>query len=480
MGRYLGPGMSAGAFTRRRFVAGAAGVGAVAVVPGTLLAGRRSASASGRVVVVGAGLAGLSAAYELGRSGAEVTVVEARDRVGGRVHTVRSPFAAGQHAEAGGEYVDAVHTALRGYVRRFGLGLEDVRRGWGGLRAAAYRGGRLRRWSELTDWPAVRPFYAELYRLARPLDPADPAARGAALDGRSVGQLIEETGIEGSARFVLETWIRDAWGVEPAELSLLAAAAAERLYFNVPDRAIEIFRVRGGSDRLVGELARRAGGDLRLDWPVSAIEQGSSGVSVSGPAGTVEAGRCVLAAPLPALRRIDFEPSLPTVLAGAVAELQYARVQKTLLQYATRFWRRRGWTGDTYTDLPLGTTWEATDQQPGRRGILIAYAPGKRYDSSAALAGDPVRGAAGELERVYPGSRRGLGGAASFAWAADPLAGGCWMAPAPGQVTAFWRALREPVGRIVLAGEHTNEWAGYMEAAIRSGIRAAELVRADA
>lgn len=469
-----------GAISRRRLVVGAGGAAAALALGGGLtLARRGGANGQGSVIVVGAGFAGLSAAYELSRSGYSVIVLEARDRIGGRVHTVRAPFAGGQHAEAGGEYVDIPHRVLRGYVREFGLGLEDVRKGGGNLRTAAYIDGRMRRWASLADWPSLRPYYRRLYELARPLDPDDPAAAGAELDEFSAADLIRRAGVRGSARLVLETQIRDDYGAEASELSLLGVAAAERVYFNTPDRAVEVFRIRGGNARLAEELARRSTAEIRRSSPVVRVERGDSGVSVSTAGETLSADWCVLAAPLPALRAISFRPALPAALSGAIAEMSYARVAKTLVQYRTRFWRRLGLSGDTFTDLPLGTTWEATNRQPGRRGVLIAYAAGRAHDALAARAGgDAARTVVRYLNQVYPGSRRAAIAVDSIDWTADPYAGGCWMAAGPGQVVPYWRAVREPVGRIVLAGEHASTMPGYMEGALRSGVAAARTIEA--
>lgn len=469
-----------GALTRRRFVIGAAGASAAIAVGGGLALGRRgSLGSERRVVVVGAGLGGLAAAYELGSRGYSVTVLEARDRIGGRVHTVREPFAGGQHAEAGGEYVDGPHRVLRAYARGFGLALEDVRGGGDGLRAAAYVRGRLRPWAELTDWPAIRPFYSRLEQLGRRIDPQDPAARGAELDGYPVSELIDRAGIRGPARLVLETLIRDDYGVEPAELSLLGMVAAENAYGGASG-PIEAWRIRGGNDRLGAELARRSGAEIRLSEPVAAIDRSAESVGVATAGGeVVEAAWCVLAAPLPALRAIEFEPALPEALAGAVEEMQYARIVKTMIQYRPRFWRRAGWSGDLFTDRPLGNTWEATDRQRGRRGILVAYAAGRTHDRLLdAAAGREPEYTARELDRAFPGSGMLALDGDSFDWAGDPFAGGCWMQAAPGQVVPYWRALREPVGRIVLAGEHTSTMPGYMEGAVRSGIAAAEAIQA--
>jgi monoamine oxidase len=466
-----------GGLTRRRFVAGAVGAGAAVTVGGAIALGRRGGETSRRVVVVGAGLAGLSAAYELGKVGFEVVVLEARDRIGGRAYTVREPFAGGQHAEAGGEFVDVPHRALRAYVRDFGMELEDVR-GGGGAAAAFVRGRRLR-WARLRDWRALDPFYSRLNRLSRPIDPDDPGRRGAELDEHSAADLIDRAGIRGIDRMVLETIIRDDYGAEASELSLLGMAAMEQYYVGTSGSGIEAFRIRGGNLGLAEQLAERSGADIRLASPATAIARDADSVAVEAGGESFEAAWCVVAAPLPALRGIEFEPALPEALAGAIAEMQYARVVKTMTQYGSRFWRRLGLSGDLYTDLPMGSAWEATDRQPGRRGILLAYAAGRTHDRLVDVAaGDEPAAVAADLDRVYPGSADQVVGAAAFDWAADPWAGGCWMQPAPGQVVPYWRAMREPVGRIVLAGEHASTVPGYMEGAIRSGIAAATAIEA--
>lgn len=264
-------------------------------------------------------------------------------------------------------------------------------------------------------------FWRRLDQLARPLDPHDPVARGADLDRRSVGDLFDDLGLSGLARFLLEIEIRDDYGVEADRLSLLYAAQADRLYWNVYDRQEEVFRIRGGNGRLVEAFARRLGDSVRLSAPVTAVTQLAGGVRVSAGGGEIEADYCVLAAPLPALRAIHFSPALGSPLREAVAELQYGAVTKNVLQYRQRFWRQRGVSGDAYTDLALGETWEATDQQDGRRGILIAYAAGDRSARFEREAADERLGEmARQVGRIWPGSERLAGEGASVAWVAEP------------------------------------------------------------
>lgn len=455
---------------------------AAAAGSGVWAALRSSAASSSDVIVVGAGLAGLTAAYELKRAGFDVKVLEARDRVGGRVHTIRAPFRGGQHAEAGGEYVDAVHRHIRAYCRRFALPLEDARRGFGGLSDLVYWRHRRERRGRFTDGRVnrdVNRFYRRVYQLARDVDPRDPVGTGAGLDSKSAGSVLDEIDPSPRGRFVLAAYIRDDYAVEPEDLSLLTLATGEKVYEPVPNRKIEPFRIKGGNSQLAEAFAGHVGAGLVLEAPVQAIEQSHSTVAVTAAGETHTAAFCVLAAPLPALRDVELGGAgMSATLRRAIANLTYGRITKTLLQYERRYWREQGYSGDLLTDLPIGATWEATDQQAGRPGILIAYAAARdslRFEPETTR--QRARDAARWIGDVYPRTAQHVVEWASASWRTERYTGGSWLSPRPGQVVPYWRALRAPAGRIHLAGEHTDDlYPGYMEGALRSGRRAAQRI----
>jgi monoamine oxidase len=460
-------------------------VGAVGAAALYLGIDRKSSSGRrtyrGRAIVVGAGLAGLSAAWELERRGWQVVVLEARQRVGGRCHTLRG-FAGGQVAEAGGEYIDTTHVLMRRFAARFGLRLDDVRHSEDRYEDAAYAGGRLQafgRFAGRESRAEIERFYAEAWRLARRLDPADPAAAGAAHDRRTVAEFIDRLGIAGRPRQVLDREIRDDYAIEPEKLSLLFFLVETRVTWNTPDSGVEAFRIDGGNDRLARGFASRLARAPYLGARVTAVRSTANGVVVSAGGEELHGDQVVLAAALPGLRGVRFEPALPAAVAAAIEELQYGPITKAPLQYARRFWHRRGWSGETFADLPVSTTWEATDRQPGRRGILMTYASGDAGLAAASLP-EPERteATAAELNRIYPGSAALLGRTASIPWSNSPLEGGAYSAFAPGQVSDFWTALRRPHGRIHLAGEHTATFCGYMEGALESGLRTARRIDA--
>ena len=264
--------------------------------------------------------------------------------------------------------------------------------------------------------------------------------------------------------------------MEPDKLSLLFAVTEGDP--NQDDAGVEAFRVRGGNDQLPRAFARVLGDSIGLETPVTAIEQTSAGVRVTAGASRYTADFCVVAAPLPALRRVTFAPALPVPIAQAIQHLQYGVGAKTILQYGRRVWREQGFNGDTFTDLPFNTTWEATDRQAGKAGILIVYTVGANGERFTRLApASRITTAVAELDRVYPSSKRALAASFTQAWASDPYAGGTYSAYAPGQMNAFWAPLRRPAGRLWFAGEHTDQFTGYMEGAIRSGKRVAAAIR---
>jgi monoamine oxidase len=310
--------------------------------------------------------------------------------------------------------------------------------------------------------------------LAEPLDPSDPVAAGAPLDNRSVSALLDELQLDPTARTVIEHNLLDDYTVEAAQLSLLFHAQTTKLTENQPNSGVEAFRVRGGNDQLPAALKNALGPAVELQSPVTNVSADANTVRVTANGRTVEADRCVVAVPLPALRTVTFAPPLPAELSGAVNELQYGVATKTLIQYGRRFWREEDLDGSTLTDLPISTTYESTDRQSGTPGILLGYTAGNRGAAYSALP-DPQRitEAGQDLDRIYPAARPLEQAAVTMAWSNEPYTRGSYTAYAPGQVTRYWRALRQPVGRVHLAGEHTDTYNGYMEGAVRSGRRVA-------
>lgn len=404
--------------TRRDFLGAAAGL----VV--TRRARRR------HVVVVGAGLAGLVCARRLEQLGFTVTVLEARDRVGGRVYTLDGG------AELGAELIGERHTSMRRLAQVVGVARSpDV-----------HRRGRTRAWDTFVT-PRVQ---SDIERFGRRLSslPLSPA-----LDRESAASLVRELELTDRARFLVAHDLRDTYGVEPEYLSLLFLAQQRAVWRG------RRFRIRGRADRVPRALAR--GLDVQLEQPVSHIERRASGVSVDG----MDADAVVVTVPVPVLASIEFEPRLPPVLVTAVEELAYGHGVKSALEYERPPTRR-----SVVADLTFQTAWPD-------RGFVVAYTAGR----NALLLGSVSRRTrplvvADELDEIHPGSRADYERGETYAWHLDGWSQGTAVAYAPGQVIRFQAALRRPVGRLHFAGEHASGFPGTMEGAVRSGRRAAEAV----
>ena len=480
------------ALTRRQLL-GIAGIStATAVLGGCTATPRPDGATTGRVVVLGAGLSGLAAALALRAGGWQVVVLEARDRVGGRVHTVRLPFTDGLHVEAGGESIDDNHDQIQALARHYRLAL--ARRPANKLEdAAVYSGGRRTALQALsTADPATLAGYAAfgdaLVQMADGLDPAHPelAPRAELWDGQSLQDFAATQTLDPGAELLVESDYRGNYNAQLSQVSLLFVLQQSVVDEALPESGVETMRIAAGNSALPEAMARDLGSAVRLDAPVARIEQRSWGVRVhttagSGATSPFDAAHVVLAAPPPALRRVSFDPPLAADVASMIDELDLGHALKVSTQYDRRFWLSEGLSGFTITDLPFGVGWDATDSMPGgadRPGVLTQFVTGDAARAGAAL-GDRTRISAfqQQLDSVYPeGKGQESGIATTKAWADDRFTGGGYAVYAPGQLTRFWPVLRQAHGAIWFAGEHTETLAGYMESAVRSGHRVAAAI----
>lgn len=444
------------------------------------------APANRQVVVVGAGLAGLTAALDLTEAGWEVTVLEARDRVGGRVLTLRAPFTDGLHAEGGGESIDDNHGAIQAMAKRFGLPLEHrpVDKELGGTTFA-----KGKRW-KTSDYVAqdaatvadYSRFFEELSKLAEGMDPAHPEAfaQAKALDAQSLADFISGLALSPSAAFLVNIESRGEFNSDPSEVSLLFVAQQEAAVAGVSDSAAETLRISGGNALLPEAMAKALGARVKLGSAVSKIEEQSGGARVTAGSSTLDAAFVVVAIPAPPLRKITFDPPLSGDLAAAIAEVDLGQAAKVVTQYQSRFWEKQGLDGFTVSDLPFGIAWSPTDSYASTPGLLAQFITGTPARDAAKLD-DAARISAfqAQLDQVYPeGVAEKTTHAATVAWANEPFTGGGYTVFHPGQFARFWPAFRAGTKRLRFAGEHTELLCGYMESAVRSGHRVAKEIGA--
>lgn len=447
--------------------------------------GRRESGvdAERKVVVIGAGLAGLTAALDLDEAGWDVVVVEARDRVGGRVQTVRDEFSDGLHAEAGGESIDIDHHAMLDLLARYGLDTED-RPPNKILDGVTWYRGRRRSTADFLaeddgDVAAdYERFYEALDALATAVDPEHPddADGAAALDARSAQDFLDELRLSPKARFLAETDLRSEYNADPADLSLLFIAQQSAVGEDIADRGIEAMRIEGGNDQLPAAMAADLG-HIRLGAPVEAITWDESGATVRAGGESVHGRHVVIAVPFPALRSVAFDPPLPRDLRAAVEGLNLGPAAKVTVEYTRPAWADDGGSGFTVSDEQMGIAWSPTDSYRPQSGgaLLTAFMTGPAAVAAAKQTDeDRIAGVRDQFDAIYPEAADLVTSRdATIAWANERYTGGGYAAYAPNQLVQFWPAIRAGVGPLRFAGEHTEPLAGYMESAIRSGHRIA-------
>ena len=433
------------------------------------------------VLVAGAGLAGLAAARDLMLNGADVTVVDARNRVGGRVWTIRDGFADGQHAEAGGDMIDEGHREIRDLAGELGLTLSRILHGgWGYARPDPSGRARIvprssgRGWDRLPG--ALDPFIRQ-YGLA---DGRWDSPITAALARRSVARWLDDTKADSELR-ATAIGLSGFFLADPDELSLLALV--DQFAASEPPGGGKMYRVTGGNDRIASALAASIGDRLKLNTELVAVSHRGREVRVSLKHARVVSPMThdylVLALPATVLRRIPITPALPAQQHDAIARLKYGRATKTLLQFSRRFWRAPGRPRAFGSPLPFGAVWEGNDEQRGRAGILSLHAGGGASAATQAIvARDGIAGLVASLEWLGAGTAT-LITSHQTVWDTDPWSRGGYAFFDPSYDPALRPWLARPFGRLFFAGEHTSvRWQGYMNGAIESGRRAAAEVDA--
>jgi monoamine oxidase len=463
---------------------------ALAALPRMALAA--TAARPKKVIVVGAGLAGLAAAYELVQLGHDVTVLEAQTRPGGRVYTLRSPFADGLYAEAGAISYSKSSRHMVRYIQTFGL--TGLPLGPRGTPVYHLRGRRLAfKQGEKPEWPyelaageqglSLQQLIAKYFTVVEKVgDVGDPAWRPDAFkdwDQVTLAAWLKAQGASAAAIQLLGNGVW--WGHGWSEVSALHRLVSDVGLFLM---SAGVSTIEGGTDLLAQAFAKALRERMWYGAPVTQIEQTADGVRVAceqrGTRHSLSADRVVCTAPAPVVRKIRFTPELPAAKRQILDKLESSPVTRVYLQSRRRVWADRGEAGGASTDLPIGLVAEhpfVRGKEAGPRGVLECHMKGAEALAAGKLDEEGrLALALREMEKVHPGFRDNFEGGASYAWHLDPWAGGGYPAWKPGQMTAWVPELARPEARIHFAGEHTSWLSRTMEGALESGNRAAREV----
>lgn len=426
-----------------------------------------------KVVVIGAGFAGLACAHELISAGCDVTVLEARDRVGGRAHSI-TEFLPGKVVEAGGEYLGLNHPTVQAYAARFKLEFLDV---------ADYQtenpepvvldGRRLTREVRRAISKETDRALSAMTDAARVVIPARPweTPDAKALDGMSTADWVNQLEISPISKRMLAGQLTMNNGVSlplQSHLGNLAQIRGGGLenYWTQS----ELYRCKGGNQQFAKKLAEAIGAErVRLGCPVTGIRVAEKRVIVTEASEKLhEVDDVVLAIPPTTWSRIRFEPGLPKGL-----NPQLGASVKFLSLVKSHFWEEQQLPPSALSYSETGHLWQGTENQDPKdpREVLIGFISGplaqkwSRQSAESRLP-DYMR----QLEVLQPGFSAAHEKSRFVDWLSESWTGAGYSFPAPGQITTQGPAMYEGLGRLHFAGEHTcYQFVGYMEGALNSG-----------
>lgn len=462
--------------TRRRFLKGAAATSALMLGGG--FARARTGASAPHVIIVGAGFSGLSCAFQLRNAGARVTVLEARNRVGGRVLSL-TDFVEGKVVEGGGELIGSNHPTWMAYAEHFGLEFRDVSDPESDkapilLNGVTYTGAELEAlWEGIGDALSLLNADARKVNLDRPWETPD-AAR---LDHTSLASAFASSDMDDTARHGALTLIANDDVLWPdrssylATLSCVAGGGYEKFWTES-----EVFRCIGGNQQLAFRLAGAIGDEnIRLEMPITRIRLGGPAAAVELADGTtVEGDMVVLTVPPSAWNNLAFEPAFPVGYQPSTGP-----AIKYLSKVSSPFWEKSGLVPGSLTDTPVGETWEATDgQRPNAndRVCLTVFSGGQAAQDCLDLPPDQRSRKLGEqIEAIYPGYAPAVEKTMFMGWPNEKWTRCGYCSPRLGEVTSIYPNLERGFeDRLFFAGEYTSLlFTGYMEGGLGSGAKLA-------
>lgn len=438
------------------------------------------------VVILGGGLAGLSAAYELKKAGHTVTVLEARKQPGGRVRTLRE-FDDGLYAEAGPIAFPQNHAFTWGYAEEFGLPVRLALRL--GLESVAHIQGEFFRIGANTQIPLdLKPserqaginglplLYLQDYmrEVGNPRRGNWPNDTLRAIDSMSLRELLKQQGASDAAIAILEASQLGILGFGFDSVSAMDGVVTEAIATGAP-----FYEFVDGNDLLASALKKRVKKQFRKQAVVKRIEHSDTGVAVfyeqGGITQTLTADYAVCTLPFPVLKDIEIFPAFSEDKRRAIDELKLTPVTRTYLQFRRRVWEESKLDGYGITDLNIQNTYSPTLTQSGTRGILASYTGGQRALDFGAMTESARQDATLRgVTRLFGNMNKQFERGVSQVWHDDPWAKGAFAYFEPGQMATLLPVAQRAEGRIHFAGEHTSAWHGWMNGALESGNRAAE------
>ncbi len=447
------------------------------------------------IAIVGAGIAGLHAAYILKNAGYNATLYEAAHRCGGRILTVSDIMGPGLWTEMGGEFIDSTHEDMLSLCKKFNLPLLDREPDLAaGLKEFAYYfNGKQYGFQDVLK--EIQPFRTQLIKDVNSLSKEITFEKFTAIDKQfdemSITAYLDQLGIKGWFKNMFEIAYLAEIGLDAADQSSInmlgifnPANEKKNELFGSSD---ERYSVIGGNNKITDALQKELKGQIQFDHYLTAIDQNNSKqylLTFKTPGGAlkdIKADIVIMTVPFSVLREVDFKMSLPGWKMNAIKKLGYGQSSKLFVGVNERTWRQQGFAGYCFTDTNLQNGYDHTQMQgnnKGPGGFTINLGGKLSIDSvnkdSQALQDEYLS----LFDKVYPGSAKAFNGRFQrWHWPSFALSKGSYTGFTTGQYTTISGATGKPVDNLFFAGEHCSyEFQGFMNGAAKTGRQAAETI----
>ncbi len=479
--------------SRRKFLRESVyAAGGVALIPSFLHAFNSSKNIAGKktVAIIGAGIAGLNACYQLKNQGIHATIYEASVRAGGRMFTLKDALGDGITTDVGGEFVDTTHTDILQLVKELGLPMYDLRKDHQEPKELFFGGKHISN-TELKK--AFAPFVGRLVKDITSL-PQKISYKTADsfrhLDAQSITEYISGIGIKGWLFDFINVVLTREYGMEASEQSAINFL----IMFEPPDKPgpyyemfgddHEVYKIKGGSQQLTDALYEKLKQQVVFNYSLTAItKEGENKYALSFQSNdetkTIHADYVLMAIPFSILRTIKMNIDLPAEKRKCIDELGYGNSCKFIMGLNSKPWRSIGKQGYTFTDTSFGCGWDSSQMQSEQKGSFTVFGGGHFGDDlNKKKTDDIIKDFVPGLDRIYPGANAAYNKInIKYCWATNALVKGGYSSFKKGQwsTLAGWEGV--PVGNIYFAGEHVSrDFQGYMNGGAQTGRVAAAAI----
>ena len=444
------------------------------------------------IIIIGAGIAGLNAAYQLQKLGIKSTIYEAANRTGGRMYTMQNVFGENITTDIGGEFVNTTHKDIIELIKEFELDMFDLSKDNLRNKTIFFNNST---YSEIELGTSLQPFVKQILDDIISLPEIKNYTTAAAIekfDRQSVAGYIKSLGIDGWLYNFIYTVFTSEFGIEANELSainfltMFVAPLESETKYQLFGHEHEVMKIKGGSQQLTNALTMHLNKSIQLEHELTGIKNQNNQTALSflnkGKEVQVVADYVLLTLAFTKLRSISFDVLMPAEKRKCIDELGYGNSSKFIMGFKEKPWRNTHNQGYTFTDEVFGTGWDSSQMQSDTTASFTVFGGGNysiaiNNKKEQELSKDYIAA----LDKIYPGSiAANTGKNLKFCWQGSSVSKAGYSCYKVGQYStiAGWEAAN--IGNIFFAGEHTSSnFQGYMNGAAETGRKAAEQIAAN-